>query len=136
MADQLEDIFMRFIKSYENMKIEMDRLKEHIQQLELGGGGGGNAVVADYVPGTTYHHNNLVVDTATDDLYLVICDTEYVAIDIGTDRADSNIRLINNGIGNFVLFDHDPTNAEIQQLDENEVVVVYSASDDPFVPSE
>lgn len=135
MADQLEDIFMRFIKSYENMKIEMDHLKEHIQQLELGGGGG-NAVVADYVPGTTYHHNNLVVDTATDDLYLVICDTEYVAIDIGTDRANSNIRLINNGIGNFVLFDHDPTNAEIQQLDENEVVVVYSASDDPFVPSE
>lgn len=131
----MEDVFTRLNRIIEDQAQIIKRLADHIEQLELGGGGG-NAVVADYVPGTTYHHNNLVVDTATDDLYLVICDTEYVAIDIGTDRADSNIKLINNGIGNFVLFDHDPTNAEIQQLDENEVVVVYSASDDPFVPSE
>ena len=60
-----------------------------------------------------------------------------MSIDVDTDRRNGNLKLINSDVmGNLLVLDHDPTRAEVQEIDENSVVVVYNPSDDPFVFSE
>lgn len=118
----------------------IEDLYQKLRRLEVGGGGGGgggNASIADYAPNTVYEHNALVVDTNNNNLYLVVCVTSYTSVDVDTDVRNGNLKMINTNVpGNIVLFDHDPTQDEIQNLDENVAVIVYNASDQPFIPSE
>ena len=134
----MEQVFVDLLNALEAQKALIDALNVKIQQLEIGGGGGsGNAVIADYAPATEYKHNALVHDTNNHNLYLVVCPVAYVSVDVETDRQNGNLKLINSDVmGNLLVLDHDPTREEIQEIDENSVVVVYSPSDDPFVPSE
>ena len=132
----MERMFEDLLTALQQQQVLIENLYQKLRRLEIGGGGG-NATIADYVSGTTYQHNSLVHDTVTDDLYLVIAETSYVAIDISTDVGNGNLKAVGgSGVSNLVLFDHDPTQQEIEGLDENTAVIVYSPSDDPFDPSE
>lgn len=135
----MEQVFTNLLNALQEQKRLIEELNLKIQQLEIGGGGGGggNAVIADYAPSTEYKHNALVHDINNHNLYLVVCPVSYMSIDVDTDRRNGNLKLINSDVlGNLLVLDHDPTGDEIQEIDENTVVVVYSPSDDPFVPSE
>ena len=135
----MEKIFKDFLTAFERNQSLLAELTLKLQRLEIGqgGGGSGNAVIEDYTPATEYKHNALVVDTNNNNLYLVVCATTYISSDVDTDVRNGNLKMINvNTPGNILLLDHDPTQEEIQNLDENIAVIVYNASDDPFVPSE
>lgn len=136
----MENIFKNLLDAFEAQQKLIEDLYQKLRRLEIGsggGGGGGNAVIEDYAPATEYKHNALVVDTNNNNLYLVVCATTYISSDVDTDVRNGNLKMINvNTPGNILLLDHDPTQEEIQNLDENIAVIVYNASDDPFVPSE
>lgn len=132
----MENIFKNLLDAFTAQQKLIEDLYQKLRRLEMGGGSG-NAVIADYTPATEYKHNALVVDTNNNNLYLVVCATTYISSDVDTDVRNGNLKMINtNTPGNIILLDHDPTQEEIQNLDENVAVIVYNASDDPFVPSE
>lgn len=132
----MENIFKNLLDAFEAQQKLIEDLYQKLRRLEMGGGSG-NAVIEDYAPATEYKHNALVVDTNNNNLYLVVCATTYISSDVDTDVRNGNLKMINvNTPGNIILMDHDPTQEEIQNLDENVAVIVYNASDDPFVPSE
>lgn len=132
----MENIFKNLLDAFTAQQKLIEDLYQKLRRLEMGGGSG-NAVIADYTPATEYKHNALVVDRNNNNLYLVVCETAYVSSDVDTDVRNGNLKMINSNVpGNIILLDHDPTQKEIQNLDENAVVVVFNASDDPFVPSE
>lgn len=134
----MENIFKNLLDAFTAQQKLIEDLYQKLRRLEIGGGGGsGNAVIADYTPATEYKHNALVVDRNNNNLYLVVCETTYISSDVDTDVRNGNLKMINSNVpGNIILLDHDPTQEEIQNLDENVAVIVYNASDDPFVPSE
>lgn len=133
----MENIFKNLLDAFEAQQKLIDDLYQKLRRLEIGGGGSGNAVIEDYAPATEYKHNALVVDTNNNNLYLVVCATTYISSDVDTDVRNGNLKMINSNVpGNIILLDHDPTQEEIQNLDENAAVIVFNASDDPFVPSE
>ena len=132
----MENIFKNLLDAFTAQQKLIDDLYQKLRRLEISGGSG-NAIIADYTPATEYKHNALVVDTNNNNLYLVVCATTYISSDVDTDVRNGNLKMINtNTPGNIILMDHDPTQEEIQNLDENVAVIVYNASDDPFVPSE
>lgn len=132
----MENIFKNLLDAFTAQQKLIEDLYQKLRRLEMGGGSG-NAVIEDYTPATEYKHNALVVDRNNNNLYLVVCATTYISSDVDTDVRNGNLKMINtNTPGNIILMDHDPTQEEIQNLDENVAVIVYNASDDPFVPSE
>lgn len=132
----MENIFKNLLDAFTAQQKLIEDLYQKLRRLEMGGGSG-NAIIADYTPATEYKHNALVVDRNNNNLYLVVCETTYVSSDVDTDVRNGNLKMINSNVpGNIILLDHDPTQEEIQNLDENVAVIVYNASDDPFVPSE
>lgn len=132
----MENIFKNLLDAFTAQQKLIEDLYQKLRRLEMGGGSG-NAVIADYTPATEYKHNALVVDTNNNNLYLVVCATTYISSDVDTDVRNGNLKMINSNVpGNIILLDHDPTQEEIQNLDENVAVIVFNASDDPFVPSE
>jgi hypothetical protein len=132
----MENIFKNLLDAFTAQQKLIEDLYQKLRRLEMGGGSG-NAVIADYTPATEYKHNALVVDRNNNNLYLVVCETTYISSDVDTDVRNGNLKMINSNVpGNIILLDHDPTQKEIQNLDENAAVIVFNASDDPFVPSE
>lgn len=132
----MENIFKNLLDAFTAQQKLIDDLYQKLRRLEISSGSG-NAVIADYTPATEYKHNALVVDRNNNNLYLVVCETTYVSSDVDTDVRNGNLKMINSNVpGNIILLDHDPTQEEIQNLDENAAVIVFNASDDPFVPSE
>lgn len=132
----MENIFKNLLDAFTAQQKLIEDLYQKLRRLEMGGGSG-NAVIADYTPATEYKHNALVVDRNNNNLYLVVCETTYISSDVDTDVRNGNLKMINSNVpGNIILLDHDPTQEEIQNLDENAAVIVFNASDDPFVPSE
>lgn len=132
----MENIFKNLLDAFTAQQKLIEDLYQKLRRLEMGGGSG-NAVIADYTPATEYKHNALVVDRNNNNLYLVVCETTYISSDVDTDVRNGNLKMINSNVpGNIFLLDHDPTQEEIQNLDENAAVIVFNASDDPFVPSE
>lgn len=131
----MEDIFRNFLTALTRQQQLLNQLNLKLQRLEIGqgGGGGGNATILDYEPNKEYKHNTLVNDTNNDNLYLVICQNVYTSVDIETDVEQGNIKLINSNILNLIPVDHEPTRAEVQNMDEGSVVIVYNPSDEPYI---
>lgn len=108
-------------------------IADKLQELEVGGGGGsGNASIADYESGKLYKRNTLVVDPATETVYRVLPE-EYTSVTVEDDKSNGLIKLVGFE-SEIVTFDHNPTQAEIDALPDDSVVVVYSRTDVPYVP--
>lgn len=134
----MEDIFRNFLAALTRQQQLLNQLNLKLQRLEIGqggggGGGGGNATISDYEPNKEYRHNTLVNDTNNDNLYLVVCPDVYTSVDIATDVAQGNIKLINSSILNLIPVDHEPTREEVQNMDEGSVIIVYNPSDEPYI---
>lgn len=132
----MEDIFRNFLAAMTRQQQLLNQLNLKLQRLEIGqggGGGGGNATISDYEPNKEYKHNTLVNDTNNDNLYLVVCPNVYTSVDIATDVAQGNIKLINSSILNLIPVDHEPTREEVQNMDEGSVIIVYNPSDEPYI---
>ena len=109
-------------------------IADKLQELEIGqgGGGGGNASIADYESGKLYKRNTLLVDTATETVYRVL-PTQYTSNNVEDDKEAGYLKLVGFE-SEIVTFDHNPSQAEIDALPDDCVVVIYSRTDVPYVP--
>ena len=81
--NQMEEIFQSLNDVITALARRVNSLANKVEQLEHGGGGGGNATVEDYESGKLYKRNTLLVDTATETMYRVSCQTEYTSASFG-----------------------------------------------------
>lgn len=113
----------------------LKNIADKLEQLEVGGGGGGgggNATISDYESGKRYKRNTLVVDPATETVYRVL-PSEYTSNTVDDDKQHGYLKLVGFE-SEIVTFDHNPTQAEIEALPDDSVVVIYSPTDVPYVP--
>ena len=113
----------------------LKNIADKLEQLEVGGGGGGgggNATISDYESGKRYKRNTLVVDPVTETVYRVL-PSEYTSNTVDYDKQHGYLKLVGFE-SEIVTFDHNPSQAEIEALPDDSVVVVYSPTDVPYVP--
>ena len=126
-----EDVFDRLSTLIHEQRELIVALNEKLQELEIGGGGSGNASIADYESGIRYTRNALVVDTATETVYRVI--REYTSISVETDCQNGNLKIVGYE-SQFLAFNGDPTQAQLNVIPDDTLVAIYSASDTPYQP--
>lgn len=128
-----ESIFQELMSVISRQQTLINTLANKLEQLEIGAGGGGtgNASIEDYESGKTYTRNVLVVDPDTETVYRVLDEYESVTVEI--DRAARHLKLVGYE-SQFVTFNHNPSQAEIDTLPEDVLVAVYSTTDDPYTP--
>ena len=113
----------------------LKNIADKLEQLEVGGGGGGgggNATISDYESGKRYKRNTLVVDPATETVYRVL-PSEYTSNTVDYDKQHGYLKLVGFE-SEIVTFDHNPSQAEIDALPDDSVVVIYSPTDVPYIP--
>jgi hypothetical protein len=114
----------------------LKNIADKLEQLEVGGGGGGggggNATISDYESGKRYKRNTLVVDPATETVYRVL-PSEYTSITVEDDKLHGYLKLVGFE-SDIVTFDHNPSQAEIDALPDDSVVVIYSPTDPAYIP--
>jgi hypothetical protein len=93
-------------------------------------GAGGQIPV--YESRKLYRKYETVVDGNTDITYLVTPATgdTYESQDIATDVADGNLKPTSDC--RIVIYDHTPTQQELNALPENVLIVVYDPNDTPY----
>ena len=121
-----ESIFQELMSVISRQQTLINALANRLEQLEIGAGGGGtgNASIDDYESGKLYQRNVLVVNRDTETLYRV---------SVKIDRAAGHLKLVGYD-SQFVTFNHNPSQAEIDTLPEDVLVAVYSTTDDPYTP--
>ena len=131
--NQMEEIFQSLNDVITALARRVNSLANKVEQLERGGGGGGNATVEDYEGGKLYKRNTLLVDTATETLYRVSCQTEYTSVSVEADRMAGNLKLI--GFESQVItINHEPSQAELDMLPEDSLVAIYSTAANRYIP--
>ena len=128
-------IFEKIFKAIRAQSILIKNIADKLQELEIGkggGGGGGNATISDYEAGKLYERNTLVVDPATETVYRVL-PQQYTSVSVSKDKLNGYLKLVGFE-SEIVTFDHNPSQAEIDALPDDSVVVVYSPTDVPYIP--
>ena len=129
-------VFEKLFAVIQSQQRLIKNIADKLQQLEVGGGGGGgggNATISDYEAGKRYKRNTLVVDPATETVYRVL-PQQYTSNTVVDDKANGYLKLVGFE-SDIVTFDHDPSQAEIDALPDDSVVVVYSPTDVPYIPN-
>ena len=129
------NIFEKLFTAIRTQHQLLKNIADKLEQLEVGGGGGGgggNATISDYESGKRYKRNTLVVDPVTETVYRVL-PSEYTSNTVDYDKQHGYLKLVGFE-SEIVTFDHNPSQAEIEALPDDSVVVVYSPTDVPYVP--
>jgi hypothetical protein len=66
-------------------------------------------------------------------MYRVIPD-QYTSVSLAFDKEHGDLKLVGYE-SQFVTFNHQPTQAEIDTLPEDTLVAIYSPQDDPYSPA-
>lgn len=129
-------IFEKIFKAIRAQSILIKNIADKLQELEIGkgggGGGGGNATISDYEAGKLYARNTLVVDPATETVYRVL-PSQYTSVTVDDDKLHGYLKLVGFE-SEIVTFDHNPSQAEIDALPDDAVVVIYSPTDPAYIP--
>lgn len=131
-GNSMERIFLLLNQGMSRLANIVKTLADDIVQLESIGGGG-SASIEDYESNKTYKRNTLLVDTNTETVYRVCCETEYTSVTVDDDRRAGNLKLVGFESA-IVTLDHSPTQAEIDALPQDTLVAIYSSSTSPYQP--
>lgn len=129
-GNAMERIFLLLNQGMSRLANIVKILADDIEQLESIGGGG-SASIEDYVSNKTYKRNTLLVDTNTETVYRVCCETEYTSVTVDDDRRAGNLKLVGFESA-IVTLDHSPTQAEVDALPQDTLVAIYSTSTPPY----
>jgi len=129
-GNAMERIFLLLNQGMSRLANIVKILADDIEQLESIGGGG-SASIEDYVSNKTYKRNTLLVDTNTETVYRVCCETEYTSVTVDDDRRAGNLKLVGFESA-IVTLDHSPTQAEVNALPQDTLVAIYSTSTPPY----
>lgn len=97
--------------------------------VNVAGGGGSPSTITEYQPGTEYTKYQTVIDSETLTSYVVT--ENYTSETIEIDVEHEKLQLLGSD-SRLVIFDHPPTQSEINDLPENVVVVEYDPNDTPY----
>lgn len=129
------NVFEKLFSVIRAQNVLIKNIADKLQQLEVGGGGGGgggNATISDYESGKRYKRNTLVVDPATETVYRVL-PAQYTSNTVDDDKLHGYLKLVGFE-SEIVTFDHNPSQAEIDALPDDSVVVIYSPTDPAYIP--
>ena len=129
MAD---NIFDKLLEIETTREAQLKRIEDAIKELQLNGGG--SASIEDYTPNTFYKRNTLIVDPDTETVYRTIPIEGFTSTTFEQDRAEGRLKLVGYD-SQFVTFNHQPTQAELDTLPEDVLVGIYSPQDDPYSPA-
>lgn len=129
----IDPIFQQLINVIKTQQEMITKIAEELEKItEIGGGGSGNAVIEDYQSNHVYKRNTLVVDATTETVYRVLTN-DYTSISVETDCQNGNLKLVGFE-SQFVAFNGNPTQSQINVLPEDTFVAIYSAADTPYQP--
>ena len=97
--------------------------------VNVAGGGGSPSTITEYQPGMEYIKYQTVIDSETLTSYVVT--ENYTSETIEIDVEHEKLQLLGSD-SRLVVFDHPPTQSEINDLPENVVVVEYDPNDTPY----
>ena len=75
-----------------------------------------------------------MVDSLTETVYRTIPNEGFTSTTLEEDRAAGRLKLVGYE-SQFVTFNHQPTQGEIDALPEDVLVAIYSPQDDPYSPT-
>lgn len=128
----MEDVFQNLLNTIQAQQALIAQIANHLDQI-TSIGGGGSASIEDYQSGVEYKRNTLVVYPNTETVYRVLID--YVSDTFENDMARVPAVLKIVGAESQVqTFSHNPSQAEIDNLNDDVLVAVYSSTDAPYVP--
>jgi hypothetical protein len=128
----MEDVFQNLLNTIQAQQALIAQIANHLDQI-TSIGGGGSASIEDYESGKLYKRNMLIVDPQTETVYRVL--REYTSVSINDDLALVPAALKLVGVeSQVVTFPHNPSQAEIDNLNNDVLVAVYSSTDAPYVP--
>jgi hypothetical protein len=128
----MDAIFETLVATIQAQQQKINEIATKLQSLEIGkGGGGGSASIEDYETGKTYTRNMLVVDPNTETVYRAI--TEFTSNTIEDDINSGYLKVVGME-SQIITMTHEPTQAEIDAMPDDVLVVVYSPTDLPYVP--
>lgn len=130
MDTNKEDILVKLANIVVAQQQVINSIATKLEQIESIGGGG-SASIEDYTPNKRYKRNTLIVDTNTETVYRSLI--EYTSVSMDTDTANGFLKLVGYE-SQFVSFNHNPTQSEIDALPDDTLVAVYSSADAPYVP--
>lgn len=128
----MEDVFQNLLNTIQAQQALIAQIANHLDQI-TSIGGGGSASIEDYESGKLYKRNMLIVDPQTETVYRVL--REYTSVSINDDLAlvPAALKLV-GAESQVVTFPHNPSQAEIDNLNNDVLVAVYSSTDAPYVP--
>lgn len=129
----MSNIFERLLSIITTTNNRLKRIEDAVKNIQPGGGGGGNATIEDYASGKFYNRNTLLVDPLTETVYRTLPREGFTSTTLDNDKALKRLKLVGYE-SQFVNFDHQPTQNEIDVLPEDVVVTIYSEQDDPYTP--
>lgn len=129
----MPESFQALLNAFLAQQAKLEAIAENLSKIEsIGGGGGdGNATIEDYESGKLYKRNTLIVDPMTETVYRVL--TEYTSDTVESDYTNGLIKLVGFE-SQIVTFPHNPSQAEINALNDDTLVAVYNSNDTPYTP--
>ena len=141
MSDMAHDepgkaLFDALIQLIQQQQTLMAQIAAKVSQIPPGGGGGGGGTGNGfelYEPNKIYRKYQAIIDPVTSTAYTVtpVYGDQYVSTNIAQDCANGNLKLLGFD-SQIVVFDHPPTQAEINSLPENALVVEFDPDDVPY----
>lgn len=128
----IEQSFNTLLQAVLTQQQLLQQIATNLSKIESIGGGGGSASIEDYESGKLYKRNMLLVDPMTETVYRVVAQ-EYTSDTVANDFAAGMISLVGFA-SQIVTFPHDPSQAEIDALEEDTLVAVYNPNDAPYTP--
>lgn len=141
MNEEVTGIFKTLLEAIALQNNLITEMATKLEQLEIGKGNGtaegGSASIEDFVSGKKYKRNTLLVDKDTETVYRVCIqdNEEYISDTVENDCGMGYLKLVGFE-SQVVTIGHNPTQAEIDAMPDNALVAVYSATDNPYMPTE
>ena len=128
----MDTIFQNLYNVITRQQQLINALASKLELLEIGtGGGSGNATISDYESNKLYARNTLVVDPETEVLYRVL--SEYTSITVADDCENGKLKAVGFE-SQFITFNHNPTQAELNPIPDDTLVAIYETSANQYIP--
>ena len=125
------DVFDRLLELEIAREARLKRIEDALNAIQLATDA---TSLEDYVGGKFYKRNTLVVDSLTETVYRTLPREGFTSTTLQNDLEHRRLKLVGYE-SQFVTFNHQPTQAEIDTLPEDTLVAIYSPQDDPYSPA-
>lgn len=125
------NVFEMLLAIEAEREAQLKRIEDAIKELKIGSG---SASIEDYAENKFYKRNTLVVDPLTETVYRTVVREGFTSTTLEQDRAAGRLKLVGFE-SQFVTFNHQPTQGEIDTLPDDVLVAIYSPQDDPYTPA-